>query len=136
MTDTDRSASRRLRLLLAATGTVATLAGGSGVLRGLAGVSGRGADGTDASTDSELRFFAAWYAVGGAAMLRAARQPEPDPATVRLVAGGWLLAAAGRVLSLRAAGRPHPLYLGLTAAEVAIPTALWRWRTTRPRRAG
>ena len=81
-----------------------------------------------ADVDSELRFGSAWYAVGGVLMFRSARRPEAERATIELVSAGWLLAALGRVLSIRTHGRPSPLYVGLLAAEVAIPTVLVPWQ--------
>ena len=63
-------------------------------------------------------------------MLRAARSPEREAAAVRLVASGWAAAALGRLASLRGSGRPHAMYLALTAAEVAIPVLLIRWLRT------
>ena len=116
-----------LRWLLGLLGGVACVAGTDGVVRGSRGVLRRVGSEPDASIDSELRFFAAWYVVAGALMARAAQAPERDAATVRVVAVGWIAAALGRVLSLRAVGRPHPLYTGLLAAEVTIPVLLLRW---------
>lgn len=119
---------RGLSSLLAALGGVALLTGGHDVLRGVPGVKGLAQGAVDASVDSELRFFAAWYAVAGVLMLRAARAPEREGATVRLLSAGWLLAALGRVLSLRAAGRPHALYRSLMGAEFAITGVLIPWQ--------
>src|ERR1700730_9152283 len=50
-----------------------------GVLTG--GRGGRNGGEAAAEVASELRVFAAWYAVGGLAMLRAARSVESDDAT-------------------------------------------------------
>jgi hypothetical protein len=75
-----------------------------------------------ASLDSELRFGSAWYATAGLLMLRA------EPQTARILDVGWLLAALGRTLSIKTHGRPHPFYLLLTAAEVAIPVARLYWQ--------
>lgn len=118
---------RRLQILLGAVGAVAAIAGTHTVARGTGGVTGRLAPSGDASVDSELRFFAAWYVIAGIVMMRAARKPEYEAATVRLVSCGWAIAAAGRLLSLKASGRPHPLYSALTGAEVAIAACLGWW---------
>lgn len=114
-------------MLLGAVGAVAAIAGTSTVVRGTGGVTGRLARSGDASVDSELRFFAAWYIVAGIVMMRAARAPEQEAATVRLVSCGWAIAAAGRLLSMKASGHPHPLYSVLTGAEVAIAGCLGWW---------
>lgn len=118
---------RRLQLLLGASGAVATLAGADAVIRGTAGVRSRSAVVREADTDSELRFFAAWYVAAGIAMLRAARAPEREAATVRLISSGWGMAAVGRLLSIKALGRPHPMYTALTAAEIGLAVGLARW---------
>jgi hypothetical protein len=118
---------RRLQILLGAVGAVAAAAGTSAVVRGTGGVTGRNAPSGDASVDSELRFFAAWYVIAGIVMMRAARAPEHEGATVRLISSGWAIAAAGRLLSMKASGRPHPLYSALTGAEVAIAACLAWW---------
>jgi hypothetical protein len=115
---------RGLRPLLGATGAVAVLAGTHDVVCGVAGVRGRRSGPVDPSLDSELRFFAAWYVVAGAMMLRAARERVPEPVTVRLLSAGWLLAAVGRLVSIRAAGPPDPLYRRLAAVEVGISALL------------
>jgi hypothetical protein len=111
-----------------AAGAVAVVAGAHQLLTGVAGV--RGGPGDAAAmpalrnVDSELRFYGAWYAVSGSLMLRNSAQEEPDAATTRLVGAGWLAAAAGRVLSMRAVGRPGRLFMVLTAAECAVAAVL------------
>lgn len=118
---------QRLQLLLGATGAVATAAGAHGVVRGVRGVVGASATAEDANVDSELRFFAAWYTAAGFVMLRAANAPERHAWLVRVVSAGWATAAAGRALSIRAMGPPHPVHTGLTVAELTIPVLLLRW---------
>ncbi len=75
---------RGLQLALTVIGAVAVVFGGLGVARGAAGVLEGGK--VSANVDSELRFFASWYAVLGALLLRAARRPETDGAIVRAFA--------------------------------------------------
>lgn len=55
------------------------------------------------------------------------RRPQREATTVRVISAGWVGAALGRALSMRAVGRPHPLYHGLMVAELTIPTLLVRW---------
>jgi hypothetical protein len=124
---------RRLTLALRAIGGTAIVAGTHDLLRGAGRVLGQGQP--SASVDSELRFGSAWYATAGVLMLRAARGPESEGSTVRLVSAGWLLAATGRVLSIRSSGRPHPFYLVLMGAEFAIPALLVPWQHLVERRA-
>lgn len=119
---------RGLSAVLAGLGGVAILAGSHDVLRGALGVRGTRTTPVDPSLDSELRFFAAWYVVAGALMVRAARAPEREGSAVRLISAGWFVAALGRLLSLRSAGRPHELYVALTAAELVIAGGLVPWQ--------
>jgi hypothetical protein len=137
---------RRLQIVLGLVGTTACVAGASGVLTGARGVlvpgsrtrspgdevvgrsSAAAEDLVSPEVDSELRFFAAWYCVGGLTMLRAAAHPDTSGAAVQITAAGWLLAALGRVLSVRQKGRPHAIYLALTGLEFAIPAVLVAWQ--------
>src|SRR5215216_5530998 len=97
---------RGLQVALTAVGAVATTFGALGVLQGGGAVLRGGT--VSANVDSEMRFFASWYAVLGVLVLRAARRPESEAAIVRACAAGFLLAACGRVLSTRALGPPSP----------------------------
>lgn len=125
-----------LRLALAGLGVLAGVAGTYDVVRGVGGVRHRASDAPiDANVDSELRFFGAWYAVAGVALLRAAGAPERHGEAVRLVSAASLLAAAGRGLSRRKVGAPHPLYTRLLLVEVAIPAVLLPWQRAVERRA-
>jgi hypothetical protein len=92
-------------------------------MTGAAGVAGRRPATIDRNVDSELRFYGAWYATAGALMLRAASGPL-DRRTTQTLGAGWLLAATGRGLSWRAVGRPHPLFVALGLAELALAAEL------------
>jgi len=119
---------RGLQLALAGIGTVATAFGTLGVLQGAGGVLNGGK--VSANVDSEMRFFSAWYAVLGILVLRAARRPESEGTIVRACGAGFLLAGAGRLLSMRALGRPSTLFKLLTAVELAIPAVIVPWQAT------
>jgi hypothetical protein len=110
---------------MAAVGAVATVAGARGVLVGATETPGTTA--VAANVDSEYRFYAAWYHVVGLVLLRAARSEEVDRAAVQLCAGGFGIAAAGRLLSLRKVGRPHPSQLALLVLEIVIAVGLPTW---------
>jgi hypothetical protein len=110
-------------------GAVAVVAGTQQVLTGSGGVLGlrdRSAVAREPSVDSELRFYGVWYAVSGLAMHKAAADPGADRALHPLLAAGWCAAAASRLLSARAAGMPHPLFVGLGVAEAALAAILFR----------
>ena len=122
-----RSSGRRgLVALLTAIGGVAAVEGSRGVLQGARQVVAGGP--VSANVDSEYRFYAAWYAVVGVLLLGAARRPEHEGRLVRAGAGGFLLAACGRALSIRAAGPPHRLQRALMAVEFALPAVLVPWQ--------
>jgi hypothetical protein len=130
-----RSSNRRgLQATLAVIGGVATLAGANGVLRGAAEVFGGGP--VSARVDSEYRFYASWYPVFGVLLLRAARQPENERLIVRAGAAGFLLAAGGRLLSIRKLGPPNALQKTLLGLEVVLPVVIvpWQERVSREAR--
>jgi hypothetical protein len=117
------------RTTLRVAGAVATLAGAHQVVTGVRGV--RGVERSlsepgDRNLDSELRFYAAWYAVAGMLMLRESGRRRPDETTVRLLAAGWSAAAAGRVASVSRVGRPDGLFVGLLVAECVVAAVLFR----------
>ncbi len=122
-----RRDAEALSAVLTALGSVAALAGARGVLRGTREVT---ADPVPAAVDSEYRFYAAWYVLAGVALLQVGREPEAARPAVRLVGAGLWTAAAGRVLSLRQAGRPSTGQLVLLGVEVALPFALSPWQAT------
>ena len=101
-------------------------------VRGVRGVESRHVAGLPASLDSELRFYAAWYAAAGVLMHQAAASPRLDRQISPLLSGAWSLAAFSRVLSMRSVGRPSPLFLVLTAVEFAVAGALAATRDDVP----
>ncbi len=120
--------------------SVAVVFGLQGVAKGVAGVRGAAPDldGTRVgvrSVDSELRFFAAWYALAGVLLFRAAKRPESETVTVRGVSVAVWLAAVGRLLSIRSLGRPHPLFVALLGVELVVPAIAlpWQARVARAR---
>ena len=112
-------------------GSVATVAGARGVLIGAAETPGKSQ--VSPNVDSEYRFYAAWYHVVGLFLLRSARRPAIDASTVQLCAGGFGVAALGRLLSIRKVGRPHPSQLALLVMEIAIAAGLPIWHRRTPR---
>lgn len=89
-----------------------------------------------ANVDSEYRFYSSWYHVLDVLLLVAARRPEADTRIVRACAGGFLLAACGRALSIRVAGRPHRFQTVLVALEFVISVVVVPWRERVARAAG
>lgn len=136
------------RRLLKLSGLVAVVFGVLGILRGVLDVRGRPVDRATrdaaqrelgvprawlASVDSEFRFYAAWYAGSGGAALYLARRRDLAPPAVAAIGATWVTAGLGRLLSSRAWGRPHDVYVVLTGVELVVGgillgKALPRWR--------
>lgn len=111
-----------LRGLLFLLGIVAMVAGLVTVLTGASTVIG--ANEANASLDSELRFFAAWYVGVGVMLLRATRDPAAHRGILRGVAALFGLAATGRVISWITVGRPSAVAITLLVAEYALAVVL------------
>src|SRR4051812_1932680 len=119
--------------VLRSAGTVAILAAGHQVVTGLNGVRGHRLPATRSpNVDSEIRFYAGWYAIAGLLMHRAAGNPALDRTLRPLIEAGWGLAFASRCVSLRAFGRPDGLFVALAALEVAVAGALAANPPARP----
>jgi len=123
--------SRALRGLLYVGGAVATAAGLDTVVRGARSVPGEQA--ANPSLESELRYYGAYYAAFGVAVLRVAPRADRDAAAVRGLAGALFLAGLARAGGWLRAGRPHRLQRALLAIELAAPPAVvgWQARLTR-----
>lgn len=121
-----------LRILLIVLGCVMVVAGAATVIRGADAVLDSGA--FSPSVDSEMRFYAAWYALAGGVLLNAARAPERSAAIVRFVGAGFLIAACGRAIGIATVGRPHSLFIALMAIEFVLPVVLIPWQRALERR--
>jgi Domain of unknown function (DUF4345) len=118
---------RALRALLYLGGSVATAAGLHTVLAGSRSVPGQGP--ANASVESELRFYAAFYVAYGLAALRVAPRADSDAAAVRGLAGALFLAGLARAGGWLAAGRPHPVQRVLLGIELAGPPIVVAWQS-------
>jgi hypothetical protein len=108
-----------------AAGAVALAAGSYQALTGLRGTPGRQPEGALdpwlRDLDSEVRYYASWYAAAGATTLVRGLRNQP-------VSGvPWLVAGAARLRGARTE-RPGPAYLGLGLLEVAVGAVLLRPR--------
>jgi hypothetical protein len=103
-------------------GTVATAAGAHTMLAGGGSVPGQGPSGP--AVESELRFYGAFYAAFGVAVLRTAPRADRERSAVRAIAGTLLLAGLARAGGWISAGRPHRVQVGLLAAELSLPPAI------------
>jgi hypothetical protein len=114
------------RVVLGAVGLVALAAGAGTVLFSSAIIPGVGE--AEPSLDSELRFYAAWYAVAGGAVLLRLPRIETATTLVRLVACAFFVGGCARVISLFVVGRPHPFFVALMIIELVLPVVLIPWQ--------
>lgn len=125
---------RGLQAVLTILGLVAVVFGALTVFTGGAGVVDGGE--VSASVDSELRFYAAWYAAAGVMMLRAVPRVESAGSTIRALCAVLILAACARVISIIVIGTPHPVFLVLMLVEFAISVMIVPWQAAVAREAG
>ena len=116
----------RLRAIFYAGGAIATAAGAHSVVAGARSVAGQRR--ANAALESELRFYAAFYAAYGVAVLRVAPRADRDGTAVRALAGALFLAGLARASGWRAVGAPHPLQRALLAIELGGPPAVVAWQ--------
>jgi hypothetical protein len=126
------SGERGLRILLTAMGSVMLVVGTATVLLGASSVLSAG-DFT-AAIDSEMRFYAVWYVVAGAVLLRASRNVGVETWTIRLIAGAFFAAGCSRIVSWIVVGRPHTSQLVLMVIELILPFVVIPWQAAVARR--
>lgn len=117
---------RGLQALLTVMGVVMVVAGSATVLLGAPSVPNEGAVTPD--VDTEMRFYAVWYVVAGASLLRAVATVERETTIVRLVAGGFFAAGCARILSWVVVGRPHVSAIVLMVLELVLPLVIVPWQ--------
>lgn len=122
---TPQASRRGLQLLLRLLGLVAFLAGLGTVLFGVASIAG--AEHVSGTVDSEMRFYAVWYAGAGLLLLQSARSVEEDATIIRGIAAGLFIAGCARVLSWVAVGEPHVLAKILLVIELLLPLVIVPW---------
>jgi hypothetical protein len=115
-------ARKALRALLGIGGVVATTAGLDSVIRGARSVPGESR--ANAALESELRYYGAFYAAYGVAVLSAAPRAGEDTTAVRALAAALFAAGMARAGGWIGAGKPHPLQRALLAIELAAPAAV------------
>lgn len=86
-----------------------------------------GADGASAVVDSELRFYAIWYAVAGVVLWRALPTIEKDKWLIRTISIAFFAAGCARALSWFVVGRPHGFQIVLMSVEIALPLVIVSW---------
>jgi Domain of unknown function (DUF4345) len=108
-----------LRAGLYAGGAVATIAGLHTAIAGARSLPGEGP--ANSAVESDLRYYGAFYAAYGLAVLRTAPRADTEPAAVRALAGAMFVAGVARAGGWLATGRPHPVQRVLLALELALP---------------
>ena len=117
---------RGLQVFLTMLGSVALVAGSVTVLFGVDSIVG--AEAVSATVDSEMRFYAVWYAAAGVALLRSVPQVESERRIIGPVAVLFFIAGCSRALSWIVVGRPHSLTVVLMAIELALPFVILPWQ--------
>ena len=123
-----RSLSRTaLRGVFYVAGGVATTAGLQTVIAGAKSLPDQ--ELANASVESELRFYAAFYVAFGLAALRIAPRADRATAEVRALAATLFLAGLARAGGWLAVGRPSRLQRRLLIIELATPPAVVAWQS-------
>lgn len=123
---------RALQVFLTIVGLVALLAGLATALFGVTSIVG--AEPVSATVDSEMRFYAVWYAGAGFFLLRLVARVESERKGIGAVAGLFFIAGCSRGLSWLVVGRPHKLAVTLMVIELALPVVILPWQAAVARR--
>lgn len=116
---------RALQVFLIFLATVALVAGLATVLFGAASLVG--AEVVSGTVDSEMRFYATWYAGAGILLLRSVCRLETDTWIIRGIAGTLFVAGCSRALSWIAVGEPHLVAQVLMVIELVLPFVIVPW---------
>ncbi|MBY0443441.1 MAG: DUF4345 domain-containing protein [Mycobacteriaceae bacterium] len=111
------------RLATLAMGVVSALIGVYHFLLGQWSVPGDGS--LNPTIDSRERFYAAMFIGFGTLWIWAGRQTPVPVRLVRALSLVVLLQAAGRAISVAAAGWPHWLQIGEAGIELLLPIVFW-----------
>lgn len=123
---THGAARRRLQIFLTVLGSIALIAGTLSIVFGVFLLPDHGE--VMPSVDSEMRFFAVWYAAAGIVVLRVVPRVEAAGTTVRAVAAAFFIAGCARLISIGVVGRPHVSQLVLMALELLLPLVIVPWQ--------
>ncbi|MEQ1931142.1 MAG: DUF4345 domain-containing protein [Parvularculaceae bacterium] len=114
-----------LKLFVALFGAICILISLAHIAFGHAIVPGAGP--VSASTDNEDRFFATLFLGFGAALVWCSRDLDARGSAFKALLAIFLLGGLARLLSIAAAGLPHPLFIFLTGLELILPGLLLFW---------
>jgi hypothetical protein len=123
---------RGLQIVLGALSAIPFASGLAGVLVGPMAVPGEKGS-VPASVDNEYRYAHAIWFAAAPVIWKALPRIEHETTTLRAISGAVVLGGVGRLLSWRATGRPHPVFVAGIALELlAIPAVVaWHSRVAR-----
>jgi len=76
------------------------------------------------TADSELRFYAPFWVVYGAILIRVARGLPSRSGWIPGLAGLFFAGGVGRLIARLTVGPPHPAFTMLMVTELALPAAM------------
>ena len=117
-----------LQVLLTVLGCVAVAAGSVTLIFGATSVVG--VEHPTPAADSEMRFFAAWYAAAGVALLRVVPRVETQGNLIRGIAVVVFIAGCARGLSWVVVGEPPGAAKLLMVIELALPFVIIPWQAS------
>ncbi len=122
-------------MLLSVLGSVAIIAALATVVLGVTSIAG--AEAVSGTVDSEMRFYAVWYAGAGLLLLRCVPRLETETTIIRGIAVLLFIAGCSRALSWAVVGEPHPVAQVLMVIELVLPFVIVPWhaaivRAARP----
>ena len=89
-----------------------------------------GAEPVSGTVDSEMRFYAVWYAGAGLLLLRSSGRLEQDGVIIRGLSAVLFIAGCSRALSWVVVGEPHALAKILMVIELVLPFVIVPWQNS------
>jgi hypothetical protein len=122
---------KAMQIFLTILGVVAVVAGSVTILFGATSIVG--VEDPSPAVDSEMRFFAVWYAAAGMLVLRVVPRVETSGGLIRGVAAAFFVAGCARGLSWAVVGKPPAIAVLLMVIELALPFVLIPWQAALER---